>query len=113
MSERIPPRLLGTDPLTGKNVFVVTEPGSPLDRFADTAEVEAAAALHAVVTTILEAGEAIGDAERAVFLEPVTTALGNVIAVAAKLIDNGPSDGPLNSAAARALSEGLRLANHI
>jgi hypothetical protein len=108
MQERTAPRRLATDPLTGKSVFVLTQPGSPLDLVADTAEIEAAVALHAVVTTILEAGEAIGDAERAVFLEPVMTALGNLIAVAAKHIDRAPNGERLTSAAARVMFEALR-----
>ncbi len=110
MHEATAPRRLGTDPLTGKTVFALTKPGSPLDRAADVAEVEAAVALHAVVETILEAGEAIGDAERAVFLEPMTAALGKVIAIAAKHLDD-PGDA-LDSTAARALLDVLRRAHH-
>ncbi|WP_454392796.1 hypothetical protein [Streptomyces sp. JNUCC 63] len=79
-----------------------------MDLIADTAEIEAAAALHAVVETILEAGDAIGDAERAVFLEPVTEALGKLIAVAAKHVDRAPSGERLSSAAARLMFEALR-----
>ncbi|WP_181804613.1 hypothetical protein [Streptomyces shenzhenensis] len=111
MQERTAPRLLGTDPLTGKTAFAVTEPGSPLDLVADTAAIEAAVALHAVVTTILEAGDALGDAERAVFLEPVTTALGSLIAVAAKHVDRAPNGERLTSAAARVMFEALRRRN--
>ncbi|GAA3804520.1 hypothetical protein [Streptomyces chiangmaiensis] len=101
------PRYLGTDPATGHSVYVSAEPGGALDLLADESSLAAAAALHAVVSAVLEADEATAE-ELAVFAPALTDALGEVIGVAAKHIERIPLDQPVYGTAARALRDALR-----
>ncbi|MFC8263246.1 hypothetical protein ACFUNF_37975 [Streptomyces sp. NPDC057291] len=72
-------RALGIDPLSGKQLFAVTEPGSRLDAMADGHAIKAAAALVAVTGTILENGD---DASELV--PDLYSALSEMVEVAAR-----------------------------
>ncbi|MFA3843135.1 hypothetical protein [Streptomyces aureus] len=86
MDESTNPRYVGTDPATGKECFVISPRGGMLSAVADIAGLEAATTLLAVVKSVLEAGEAISEAERAAFLDPMADALAEVITIAAHRI---------------------------
>ncbi|MFE9864891.1 hypothetical protein ACFYPZ_19510 [Streptomyces sp. NPDC005506] len=96
-------RALGIDPLSGKQLFAVTEPGSRLDVMADGHAIKAAAALVAVTGTILENG---GDASELV--PDLYSALSEMVEVAARHFEPTPLDNRVFEAAARALGEALR-----
>ncbi|MFE7713143.1 hypothetical protein ACFU6I_47200 [Streptomyces sp. NPDC057486] len=62
---------------------MVSPRGGVLNACADIAGLEAASALLAVVGSVLEAGEAVSDAERAAFLEHMAATLAEVVSIAA------------------------------
>ncbi|MEV7234268.1 hypothetical protein AB0N06_09825 [Streptomyces sp. NPDC051020] len=107
MEEPTNPRYVGADPVTGKNVFVISPRGGMLSAVADIAGLEAATALLAVVTSILEAGEEISDAERAAFIEPMAASLAEVIGIAAHRI---PENAASHAAAEHLIRGTLRKA---
>lgn len=101
MNESVSPRYLGVDPVTGRSSFVVGSGSGVLDAAADIAGLEAAAALLAVVGSVLETDIA-SDAELAVFVDPLAEALAEVVSIAAHRL-------PVNErahAAARRLMRG-------
>ncbi|MFF9285775.1 hypothetical protein [Streptomyces griseosporeus] len=71
------------DPVTGKEAFVVAEPGGFLDGLADRHVVETAAVLVAVVGAVLEEGKAC-DVELAAFVRPLHAALEECVGVMAE-----------------------------
>jgi hypothetical protein len=79
-------RLLGYDAATGKKAYALPAPGGPLEAIADHRTLEAATALHAVVSAVLEDG-ASSDAELATLVQPLAQMLDEVTAVAARLAD--------------------------
>ncbi|WP_050782477.1 hypothetical protein [Streptomyces griseoflavus] len=89
---------LGVDAMTGKSVLV--QRGGAME---GAATLQAATALHAVVDTILEAGQAT-DAELAVFVPVLADALGNVLALVT------PVDERAGVAAAVAMWDAMRSA---
>jgi hypothetical protein len=76
------PRSLGVDPATGKEAFVIARPGGFLDALADAHALQSATALAAVVSAVLQAGEA-SDAELAALVAPLHAALDNCIGMMA------------------------------
>jgi hypothetical protein len=96
-------RAIGIDPLSGKRLFAVTEPGSRLDAMADGHAIKAAAALVTVTGAILENGD---DASELV--PDLYSALSEMVEVAARHFEPTPLDSRVFGAAARALSEALR-----
>lgn len=79
-------RALGYDPATGKTAFCLPSPGGPLEALADLATIEAATALHALCSAILE-GDRATHAELAAFVPGLVLMLGDVIDVAARGMD--------------------------
>ncbi|MEU7660118.1 hypothetical protein [Streptomyces lincolnensis] len=73
-------RSIGVDPATGKEAFVVAEPGGFLEGLADVHALKAAAVLVAVVGAVLEVGEA-SDAELAAFVPSLHAALGECVGI--------------------------------
>ncbi|GAA3227493.1 hypothetical protein MTQ10_17595 [Streptomyces sp. XM83C] len=71
-------RCLGFHPATGKDAYAVAVPGGILDALADVRVRQAAAALHAVVGAVLEAGKAT-DAELAAFVPSLHAVLGDCL----------------------------------
>ncbi|MET7837502.1 hypothetical protein ABZT45_02570 [Streptomyces sp. NPDC005356] len=108
MADMSKARALGTDPLSGKTIYAVAEPGGALERIADETAVEAATALGAVVGAVLESGVAT-EAELGAFVPALYEALGEVVDVAARIIDRFPvGDG----SAALSLRDVLVLQSH-
>lgn len=75
-------RSVGIDPLTGKEAFVVAQPGGFLEELADARAIEAATALVAVVGAVLEGGKS-SDAELAILVPALYAALEECVAIAA------------------------------
>jgi hypothetical protein len=75
-------RSVGVDPATGKEAFVVAEPGGFLEGLADVQALKAAAVLVAVVGAVLEVGEA-SDAELAAFVPSLHAALEECVGIMA------------------------------
>ncbi|MFE7173249.1 hypothetical protein [Streptomyces sp. NPDC057616] len=71
---------MGIDPLTGKEAFVVAQPGGFLEGLADARAIEAATALVAVVSAVLEGGKS-SDAELAVLVPALHAALEECVAI--------------------------------
>ncbi|MEW2247031.1 hypothetical protein AB0907_06765 [Streptomyces sp. NPDC006975] len=90
MSASSRPRSLGVDPATGKEAFVVAEPGGFLEALADRYALETAAVLVAVVGAVLEEGRA-SDMELAAFVRPLHAALEECVDVMAERMTSGVS----------------------
>ncbi|MEV0183717.1 hypothetical protein AB0I54_31150 [Streptomyces sp. NPDC050625] len=75
-------RSLGTDPVTGKAVYAVTEAGGFLAALADAHALRAAVSLLAVVGAVLDADRA-SDAELAAFVRSLYDALAECVAMVA------------------------------
>lgn len=82
------PRFLGVDAETGKRVYAVPEPGGFLDHLADVTALEAATAFLAVVGEVLDSEDELSEAELAVFLRPAVATLTEVVAIAAKRVED-------------------------
>jgi hypothetical protein len=89
-------RRLGKDPVTGRTVFV--QRGGAIEA---AVTVEAAYALHCVVSVILDAGQAT-DEELSAFVPALNDALGEILDALA------PNDEPLFGAAAVAVRNALQ-----
>ncbi|GAA0666727.1 hypothetical protein GCM10009535_53180 [Streptomyces thermocarboxydovorans] len=81
------PRRLGFDTATGKTAYALTEPGGLLDGIADITALQTAAAWHVLAAAMVEGGQLSGD-EAASVLAHVTEALGAVLPIAARVIDD-------------------------
>ncbi|MFE7776560.1 hypothetical protein ACFU5O_22270 [Streptomyces sp. NPDC057445] len=104
-TESAPDRLrpIGIDPLTGKQQYAVTEPGSALDAIADGHAIKAAAALVTVTGTALENGDDASD-----LVPELYGALSEMVEVASRHYAPTGLDTAAFGPTARALSEALR-----
>ncbi|MFI6485932.1 hypothetical protein [Streptomyces sp. NPDC050564] len=75
-------RSVGIDPLTGKEAFVVAQPGGFLEELADAHALEAAAVLVTVVGAVLEGGKS-SDSELAALVPTLHAALEECIGIMA------------------------------
>jgi hypothetical protein len=75
-------RSVGVDPATGKEAFVVAQPGGFLEELADAHALGAAAVLATVVGAVLEGGKA-SDVELAAFVPSLHAALEECVGIMA------------------------------
>ncbi|MEU6381347.1 hypothetical protein [Streptomyces sp. NPDC046909] len=75
-------RSVGVDPATGKEAFVVAQPGGFLEELADAHALKAAAVLVTVVGAVLEGGKA-SDVELAAFVPSLHAALEECVGIMA------------------------------
>ncbi|MGW9029777.1 hypothetical protein ACWGQ5_37830 [Streptomyces sp. NPDC055722] len=101
-------RRLGYDAATGKQAYAVTEPGSALDKAADTFTLEAAATWYALASAMVE-GPALSADEANFILARVVESLGEVLPLAAgALADNPAADLPVFVDSARDIGAAIR-----
>jgi hypothetical protein len=73
-------RSVGVDPATGKEAFVVAQPGGFLEELADAHALKAAVVLATVVGAVLEGGKA-SDVELAAFVPSLHAALEECVGI--------------------------------
>jgi hypothetical protein len=73
-------RSVGVDPATGKEAFVVAQPGGFLEELADAHALKAAAVLATIVGAVLEGGKA-SDVELAAFVPSLHAALEECVGI--------------------------------